>query len=122
MITVAIASICIGALLALRYKVFVLIPTIIFTCAVLGATGLVREISASQVALEMFVLSTALQLGYLAPFLVSACIHAVGAALYPIRGTLPHLGHGGRRAVAGRGAVASRLAIAGRALTHLRLR
>jgi hypothetical protein len=67
MIAVAIASICIGALLALRYKVFVLIPAIMFTCALLGATGLVWEISASQIALEMFLLSTALQLGYVAP-------------------------------------------------------
>jgi preprotein translocase subunit SecD len=67
MIAVAIACIIVGALLALRYKVFVLFPAIIVMCAVLGSTGFIWEFSMSQISLEMAGLSIALQLGYLAP-------------------------------------------------------
>lgn len=68
MITVVIAAIFVGALLSLRYKVFVLIPFIMLACAVLSGAGLAWDISASQILLEVAAVTTALQLGYLAPF------------------------------------------------------
>ena len=67
MIMAGIASICVGALLAVRLKVFILFPAMIVTCAALGGTGLIWEISLSQIALEMAALTIALQLGYVAP-------------------------------------------------------
>jgi hypothetical protein len=39
----------------------------IVNCAVVGGTGLIWEISLSQIVLEIAALSTALQLGYVAP-------------------------------------------------------
>ena len=68
MITVVIAAIFVGALLSLRYKVFVLIPFIMLACAVLSGAGLAWDIGASQILLEVTAVTTALQLGYLAPF------------------------------------------------------
>jgi hypothetical protein len=68
MITVVIAAIFVGALLSLRYRVFVLIPSIILACAVLSGAGFAWDISGSQILLEVAAVTTALQLGYIAPF------------------------------------------------------
>jgi hypothetical protein len=68
MITVIIAAIFVGALLSLRFRVFVLIPSIILACAVISGAGILWDIGASQIALEIVALTTALQLGYIAPF------------------------------------------------------
>jgi hypothetical protein len=67
MILAAIASIAIGLLLALRFKVFILLPAMLVTCAALGSAGLIWGVSGIQIALEMVTLTTALQLGYVAP-------------------------------------------------------
>ena len=68
MITVVIGAIFVGAVLSLRYRVFVLIPSIILACVVVSCAGILWGISASQIALEIVALTTALQLGYVAPF------------------------------------------------------
>ena len=68
MISVVIVAIFVGAILSLRYKVFVLIPSIMLACAVLSGAGLAWDISASQILLEDASITTALQLGYVAPF------------------------------------------------------
>jgi len=70
MSTTIIASFLVGAVLELRFKVFILVPTIIAAWAVLTGIGLVWEIAAVWIALEIAVVTTALQVGYLASLLV----------------------------------------------------
>ena len=70
MSTTIIASTLFGAVLALRLKVFILVPTILAAWAVVTAVGLVWEIAAAWIACEIAVVTTALQLGYLASLLV----------------------------------------------------
>ena len=67
-----IASLLVGAVLALRFKVFILVPTIRAAWAVLTGIGLVWEITAAWIALEIAVVTTALQVGYLGPLLLGA--------------------------------------------------
>jgi hypothetical protein len=69
MSTIIIASLLVGAVLALRYKIFILVPTIIAAWAILTGIGLVWEITAAWVVLEIAVVTTALQVGYLATLL-----------------------------------------------------
>lgn len=69
MSTIIIASLLVGAVLALRFKTFILVPTIIAAWAILTGIGLVWEITAAWVVLEIAVVTTALQVGYLATLL-----------------------------------------------------
>ena len=71
MSTTIIASLLVGAVLALRFKVFILVPTIL---AALGGSdrhrtrvGISRQL---WIALEIAVVTTALQVGYLSPLLL----------------------------------------------------
>jgi hypothetical protein len=68
--TTIIASLLVGAVLALRFKVFILVPTIFAAWAVLTGIGLAWEITAAWIALEIAVVTTALQVGYLSPLLL----------------------------------------------------
>ena len=70
MSTTVIASILVGAVLALRFKAFILVPTIIAAWAVLAGIGFAWEITAARIALEIAVVTTALQVGYLASMLM----------------------------------------------------
>src|SRR4249920_2085010 len=70
MSTAIIASLLVGAVLALRFKVFILVPTILAAWAVLTGIGLAWEIPAAWIALEIAVVTTALQVGYLSPLLL----------------------------------------------------
>jgi hypothetical protein len=72
MSTTIIASILVGAVLALRFKFFILLPTIVAAWAVLTGIGLVWEIAAAWIAFEIAAVTTALQVGYLASLLVEA--------------------------------------------------
>ena len=69
MSTIIIASLLVGAVLALRFKIFILVPTIIAAWAILTGIGLVWEITAAWVVLEIAVVTTALQVGYIATLL-----------------------------------------------------
>jgi hypothetical protein len=69
MSTIIIASLLVGAVLALRFKIFILVPNIIAAWAILTGIGLVWEITAAWVVLEIAVVTTALQVGYLATLL-----------------------------------------------------
>ena len=69
MSTTIIASLLVGAMLSLRFKVSILVPTIIAAWAVLTGIGLVWEITAAWVVLEIVVVTTALEVGYLAALL-----------------------------------------------------
>jgi hypothetical protein len=69
MSTTIIASLLVGAVLSLRFKVLILVPTIIAAWAVLTCNGLVCEITAAWVVLEIVVVTTALEVGYLAALL-----------------------------------------------------
>jgi len=70
MSTAIIASLLVGAVLALRFKVFILVPTILAAWAVLTGIGLAWEITAAWIALEIAVVTTALQVGYLSALLL----------------------------------------------------
>jgi hypothetical protein len=65
MILLAIVSILVGALLGLRFRVFILVPAITFALALVIGVGVAREAGIWWIALEMVVVATALQLGYL---------------------------------------------------------
>jgi hypothetical protein len=69
MSTTIIASLLVGAVLALRYNIFILVPTLIAAWAILTGIGLVSEIAAAWIVLEIVVVTTALQVGYLATLL-----------------------------------------------------
>ena len=72
MSTTIIASLLVGAVLSLRFNVLILVPTIIAAWAVLTGIGLVWEITAAWVVLEIVVVTTALEVGYLATPLMEA--------------------------------------------------
>ena len=69
MSTTIIASLLVGAMLSLRFKVSILVPTIMAAWAALTGIGLVWEITAAWVVLEIVVVTTALEVGYLAALL-----------------------------------------------------
>jgi len=81
MSTTIIASLLVGAVLSLRFKVLILVPTIIAAWAVLTGIGLVWEITAAWVVLEMVVVTTALEVGYLATLLMEGLME--GLAIRP---------------------------------------
>ena len=70
MSTTVIASLLVGAVLALRFKVSILVPTILAAWGVLTGIGLAWEITAAWITLETAVVTTALQVGYLSPLLL----------------------------------------------------
>jgi hypothetical protein len=69
MSTTIIASLLVGAMLSLRFKVSILVPTIMAAWAALTGIGLTWEITAARVVLEIVVVTTALEVGYLAALL-----------------------------------------------------
>jgi hypothetical protein len=69
MSTTIIASLLVGAMLSLRFKVSILVPTIMAAWAVLTGIGLTWELTAARVVLEIVVVTTALEVGYLAALL-----------------------------------------------------
>ena len=69
MSTTIIASLRVGAMLSLRFKVSILVPTIMAAWAALTGIGLTWEITAARVVLEIVVVTTALEVGYLAALL-----------------------------------------------------
>jgi len=81
MSTTIIASLLVGAVLSLRFKVLILVPTIIAAWAVLTGIGLVWEIAAAWVVLEIVVVTTALEVGYLATPLMEGLME--GLAIRP---------------------------------------
>ncbi len=81
MSTTIIASLLVGAVLSLRFKVLILVPTIIAAWAVLTGIGLVWEITAAWVVLEIVVVTTALEVGYLATLLMEGLME--GLAIRP---------------------------------------
>ena len=81
MSTTIIASLLVGAVLSLRFEVLILVPTIIAAWAVLTGIGLVWEITAAWVVLEIVVVTTALEVGYLATLLMEGLVE--GLAIRP---------------------------------------
>jgi hypothetical protein len=69
MSTTIIASLLVGAMLSLRFKVSILVPTIMAAWAALTGIELTWEITAARVVLEIVVVTTALEVGYLAALL-----------------------------------------------------
>ena len=63
MLTLTVVAMLSGAVLGLRYKVLILAPAITF--ALVFVVGFAREAGIWWIALDMVVVTTALQLGYL---------------------------------------------------------
>jgi hypothetical protein len=57
MVTFTIVSVLVGALLGMRFRVFILLPVVLLTVAIVAAVGLARDL------LEIVVVMTALELG-----------------------------------------------------------
>jgi hypothetical protein len=64
MVTFTIVGLFVGALLGIRFRVFILIPAVLLTVAIVTGFGLARESGAWRILLEIVVVSTALELGY----------------------------------------------------------
>jgi hypothetical protein len=64
MLTLTIVTILGGALLGLRYRVFILLPAAIFVLVLVIAVGVACGAGTWRMALDMLVATTALQLGY----------------------------------------------------------
>ena len=65
MVTFTIVGVLVGALLGMRFRVFILLPVVLLTVAIVAAVGLARESGAWRILLEIVVVMTALELGYL---------------------------------------------------------
>ena len=65
MVTFTIVSVLVGALLGMRFRVFILLPVVLLTVAIVAAVGLARESGAWRILLEIVVVMAALELGYL---------------------------------------------------------
>ena len=63
MVTFTIVSVLVGALLGMRFRVFILLPVVLLTVAIVAAVGLARESGAWRILLEIVVVMTALELG-----------------------------------------------------------
>ena len=67
MAILAVVSALLGAVLGLRFKVLILVPTVgIGLFVILGGGGLVLHNSLTRVALAAILMATCLQVGYLA--------------------------------------------------------
>ena len=64
MLTLTIVTILVGAVLGLRYKVFILLPAVTFVLVFVIGVGVARGAGIWRIALDMMVATTALQLGY----------------------------------------------------------
>jgi hypothetical protein len=64
LLTLTIVTILGGAVLGLRYKVFVLFPAATFVLVLVIGVGVARGAGIWRIALDMMIATTALQLGY----------------------------------------------------------
>ena len=71
----------IGAVLGLRFKVFILIPAIIVAAIGVAAIELARGDHAGSVPLTIILTATALQVGYLVGFIARATFKGINMAL-----------------------------------------
>jgi predicted exporter len=68
--SIAIASLCIGAALGLRFRVLVLLPVIILEFAILTATGIARDHDGQWIVLANLAGVVCVQLGYISGILL----------------------------------------------------
>jgi hypothetical protein len=78
--TVGIGAL-IGAVLGLRFNVFILIPTIILAAIGVAAVELARGDQAGSVALTIILAATALQVSYLVGIIARATVKGINLAL-----------------------------------------
>jgi hypothetical protein len=78
---ITVVAILGGAVLGLRYKVLILAPAITFALVFVAGVGLAREAGIWWIALDMVVVTTALQLGYLGGSALAAacCVEPIDA-------------------------------------------
>jgi hypothetical protein len=83
-----------GAILGVRYRVFVLVPTILAGAALVGAVAMVQGASPLRAAEAMVVLGVLLQVGYICSSLIR---HAVVPPDWATRPSLLVASSSGRR-------------------------
>jgi hypothetical protein len=66
----------IGAVLGLRFKVFILIPTVCFALAIAAADGYARGHTLRWIALTMITAATSLQVGYIGGSILRSVVRA----------------------------------------------
>src|SRR3954464_13811896 len=63
MVTFTIVSVLVGAVLGMRFRVFILLPVVLLAVAIVAAVGLARESGVWRILLETVVVMTALETG-----------------------------------------------------------
>jgi len=77
MMTIAMIALLIGALLGLRFRVFILVPAIVLASATILSVGMARSDSTWPTLLATVLAITALQVGYLSGAVVHFSIAKV---------------------------------------------
>ena len=85
MLTLTVVAMLSGAVLGLRYKVLILAPAITFALVFVTGVGFAREAGIWWIALDMVVVTTALQLGYLGGSALAAARSAASSATASIQ-------------------------------------
>ena len=91
----AIITLLTGALLGVRFKVLVLVPTVALAIVAVFAGGLAHHEEASSIGLAMLIATICLQVGYLGGLGANQAVMAIRAGR--VRRAVPHT----RRAVSG---------------------
>ena len=77
MLTLSLASLLVGAVLGMRFRVLILLPAVFAALLAVLAVGITSSVSFPMVALAMVLAATCLQLGYLGGVAIR---HAVALA------------------------------------------
>jgi hypothetical protein len=88
MSTLAIVTLLTGALLGMRFKVLVLVPTVALAIVAVLAGGIAHHEEAGSIGLAMLIATIGLQVGYLGGLAANQAIMVVRAAR--VRKAMPH--------------------------------
>jgi hypothetical protein len=83
-------GVLVGAVLGLRFKVFVLVPVICIALAIVAVDGVARGDELWRLAISMIVIATALQVGYILG-IVTQFVMASGRSTHHSTVSLPTL-------------------------------
>jgi hypothetical protein len=83
MLSLALFCLVAGALLGFRHTVYVLIPVIVPLAATIAVAGALGGVDSLRIAAHVALVSTALQLGYIAAGAVEAGLAAMSAWAKP---------------------------------------
>jgi hypothetical protein len=83
MVLIACLGLLLGALLALRWNVLVLVPAIGIALPLVASVGIARGESAGSLALDMLVTITCIEAGYIARLFATVLADATLAVMKP---------------------------------------